>query len=117
MAAALLLPISRLTFGSTRGRNSSEYRTEFHTDKIESHDYGIKLFSEVGKTFPLYCTALGKVLLAYGPAAERKRVLSLPMKPFTPKTITDARRLRQQLATVHEQGYALDSEEITRGII
>jgi len=88
-----------------------------YTDKIESHDYGIKLFSEVGKTFPLYCTALGKVLLAYGPAAERKRVLSLPMKPFTPKTITDARRLMQQLATVHEQGYALDSEEITRGII
>lgn len=47
----------------------------------------------------------------------RKRVLSLPMKPFTPKTITDARRLMQQLALVREQGYALDSEEITRGII
>ena len=88
-----------------------------YTDKIESHDYGIKLFSEVGKTFPLYCTALGKVLLAYGPAAERKRILSLPMQSFTPKTITDARRLMQQLATVREQGYALDSEEITRGII
>jgi DNA-binding IclR family transcriptional regulator len=70
-----------------------------------------------GKTFPLYCTALGKVLLAYGPAAERKRILSLPKKPFTPKTITDARRLTQQLAKVREQGYALDSEEITRGII
>lgn len=88
-----------------------------YTDKIESHDYGIKLFSEVGKTFPLYCTALGKVLLAYAPAAERKRILSQPMKPFTAKTITDARRLMQQLANVREQGYALDSEEITRGII
>jgi len=88
-----------------------------YTDKIESHDYGIKLFSEVGKTFPLYCTALGKVLLAHGPAAERKRILSLPMKAFTAKTVTDARRLAQQLAKVREQGYALDSEEITRGII
>ncbi len=88
-----------------------------YTDKIESHDYGIKLFSEVGKTFPLYCTALGKVLLAYGPAAERKRVLSRPMKPFTPKTVTDARQLVQQLTTVREQGFALDCEEITRGII
>jgi len=39
------------------------------------------------------------------------------MKPFTPKTITDARQVMQQLATVYEQGYALDSEEITRGII
>ena len=88
-----------------------------YTDKIESHDYGIKLFSEVGKTFPLYCTALGKVLLAHGPAAERKRILSLPMNVFTANTITDARRLTQQLAKVREQGYALDSEEITRGII
>ena len=88
-----------------------------YTDKIESHDYGIKLFSEVGKTFPLYCTALGKVLLAYGPAAERKRVLSRPMKPFTPKTVTNARQLMQQLVTVREKGFALDCEEITRGII
>jgi DNA-binding IclR family transcriptional regulator len=88
-----------------------------YVDKIESHDYGIKLFSEVGKTFPLYCTALGKVLLAYGPAAERKRILSLPMKPFTPKTVTDVRQLQQQLAMVREQGYGLDREEITRGII
>ena len=88
-----------------------------YIDKIESHDYGIKLFSEVGKTFPLYCTALGKVLLAYGPAAERKRILSLPMKPFTPKTVTNVRRLLPQLDAVRRQGYALDSEEITRGII
>jgi IclR family KDG regulon transcriptional repressor len=88
-----------------------------YTDKIESHNYGIKLFSEVGKTFPLYCTALGKVLLAYSPASERKRILSLPMKPFTSKTITDARQLMRQLSLVRNQGYALDSEEITRGII
>jgi IclR family KDG regulon transcriptional repressor len=88
-----------------------------YVDKIESHDYGIKLFSEVGKTFPLYCTALGKVLLAFSPAAEKTRVLSLPMKPFTPKTVTNVRQLARQLATVREQRYALDSEEITRGII
>jgi DNA-binding IclR family transcriptional regulator len=88
-----------------------------YADKIESQDYGIKLFSEVGKTFPLYCTALGKVLLAYGSAAERKRVFSLPMKPFTPKTVTDVRQLTRQLAMVRKQGYAVDFEEITRGII
>ena len=34
-------------------------------DKVESKDFGIKLFSEIGKTFPLHCTGLGKVLLAY----------------------------------------------------
>jgi IclR family acetate operon transcriptional repressor len=39
------------------------------------------------------------------------------MKPFTPKTVTNVRQLARQLATVREQRYALDSEEITRGII
>jgi DNA-binding IclR family transcriptional regulator len=88
-----------------------------YADKIESHDYGIKLFSEIGKTFPLYCTALGKVLVAYGPDGLRTRVLAQPMKPFTPKTVTDPRKLARQLARVRGQGYAVDQEEITRGII
>jgi DNA-binding IclR family transcriptional regulator len=88
-----------------------------YADKIESHDYGIKLFSEIGKTFPLYCTALGKVLVAFGPPAVRKRVLDLPMKPFTPMTVTEPRELSRQLTRVKEQGYAVDREEITRGII
>ena len=88
-----------------------------YADKIESHDYGIKLFSEIGKTFPLYCTALGKVLVAYGPAELRKRILAQPMKPFTPKTVTLPRELTRQLTRVHEQGYAVDREEITRGIV
>lgn len=88
-----------------------------YADKIESHDYGIKLFSEIGKTFPLYCTALGKVLVAYAPPDLRKRILAQPMKPFTPRTVTDPRELARQLTRVREQGYAVDREEITRGII
>jgi len=88
-----------------------------YADKIESHDYGIKLFSEIGKTFPLYCTALGKVLIANAPDAVRSRVLAQPMKAFTPKTVTDPRKLARQLTRVREQGYAVDLEEITRGII
>jgi DNA-binding IclR family transcriptional regulator len=88
-----------------------------YADKIESHNYGIKLFSEIGKTFPLYCTALGKVLIANGPETVRTRVLAQCMKPFTPKTVTDPRKLARQLARVRAQGYAVDLEEITRGII
>ena len=43
-------------------------------DKIESKDFGIKLFSEIGKTFPLYCTGLGKVLLAFSPEDTLKKL-------------------------------------------
>ena len=41
-----------------------------YLDKFESHDYGIKLFSEMGKSFPLYCTGLGKALLAFADADD-----------------------------------------------
>jgi DNA-binding IclR family transcriptional regulator len=85
-------------------------------DKIEAKDFGIKLFSEIGKTFPLHCTGLGKVLLAYSPATVLEKVLQHPLEAITEKTITTPDRLKKELALVRECGYALDNEEITRGI-
>ena len=86
-------------------------------DKIESKDFGIKLFSEIGKTFPLYCTGLGKVMLAYSPADVLDHVVGLPMPAMTETTITKSEKLKGELALIREQGYAIDNEEITRGII
>lgn len=86
-------------------------------DKIESKDFGIKLFSEIGKTFPLYCTGLGKVLLAFSPDDIVKKLVKAPLKAITEKTITAPAKLKQELALIRKQGYALDNEEITRGIM
>ena len=86
-------------------------------DKIESKDFGIKLFSEIGKTFPLYCTGLGKVLLAFSPEDTLKKLLKAPLKAITEKTITTPGKLKQELALIREQGFGLDNEEITRGIM
>lgn len=86
-------------------------------DKVESRDFGVKLFSEIGKTFPLYCTGLGKVLLAFSSPEILDKLLEKPLTPATKKTITDPAELREELANVVEQGYAIDNEEITRGII
>ena len=88
-----------------------------YVDKIESADYGIKLFSEVGKRFPLHCTAMGKVLLADLPPPELHAVLDRPLTAYTEKTITGRARLAAELAHVREQGYAVDREEITRGLM
>ena len=86
-------------------------------DKIETKDFGIKLFSEIGKTFPLYCTGLGKALLAFSSDDTMEKILNLPFEALTEKTITDPAVLKQELALIREQGYALDNEEITRGIM
>lgn len=86
-------------------------------DKVESQDFGVKLFSEIGKTFPLHCTSLGKVLLAYSPPEILDTLLKEPLASATKKTITNPKQFRQELATVIERGYAVDNEEITRGIM
>jgi DNA-binding IclR family transcriptional regulator len=86
-------------------------------DKIESRDFGIKLFSEVGKSFPLHCTAMGKVLLAYAQTPEIDEILSQPLTAYTDKTITDQQVLVKELEKVKTSGYAIDWEEITRGIM
>ena len=91
--------------------------TGVYIDKIESSSFGLRLHSEIGKSFPLHCTAMGKVLLtASGPALIR-RVTSRKLESFTPQTITDAKKLRSELKQVEKNGYAVDDEEMTRGFI
>lgn len=87
-------------------------------DKIQSTDFSIKLFSEIGKTFPLHCTGMGKCLLAH---SSEELLSKLPgqaaLERFTDRTITDRHQLQTQIESVREQGYAIDDEEITKGII
>lgn len=87
-----------------------------YIDKIEPADFVIRLHSEVGKSFPLHCTAMGKVLLAHSDAATINRVARRKLRAYTDNTITDAQALRDELETVADRGYGVDREEITRGL-
>jgi len=66
----------------------------------------------VGMSVPLHCSALGKVLLAFGTAqlpaewTERR----------TDKTITTEAALRADLAGVRGRGYAVTDEELEPGL-
>ena len=86
-------------------------------DKIEAKDFGIKLFSEIGKTFPLHCTGLGKVLLAYAPVDLFSEISKNPLERMNQNTITDPHILKKELASIRKNAYALDNQEITRGIM
>jgi IclR family KDG regulon transcriptional repressor len=89
-----------------------------YLDKLESaSSFGIKLYSEIGKSFPLHCTGMGKALLAGLETRERAAVLGGPLKPFTAHTITQVTRLERELSAVRRLGYAVDREEITRGMM
>lgn len=89
-----------------------------YLDKLESAEaFGIKLYSEIGKRFPLHCTAMGKILLAGMSPAERRKILGRRLASFTPHTLTEPAALEKELREVVRCGYALDREEITRGIM
>lgn len=84
--------------------------------KIESK-YQIRMYSRVGRRMPLYCTAIGKVLLAYMGDEDREAALKgVKLQPFTQNTITSRAALDAELAQIRTQGYALDNEEREEGL-
>jgi IclR family KDG regulon transcriptional repressor len=84
--------------------------------KIESR-YTIRMFSRVGRRVPLYCSALGKVLLAFASAEEREASLEgVRLVAFTPRTITTRAALDAELSRVKTEGFARDDEEHEEGI-
>jgi len=87
-----------------------------YIDKIESPHY-LKLDQPVGRTDPLHCTALGKILLSGLSDPELQTYLkSTRLLPYTKKTITDPEVLLGVIRNVRKQGYATDFEELGEGI-
>ena len=77
-----------------------------------SQTISIRMISNVGRRAPLYCTSLGKVLLAYLPEKEQKKYFAeQELIRFTENTITDKKKLEEELELVRKNGYALDKEE------
>lgn len=80
--------------------------------------YTIRMYSRVGKAIPLYCTAIGKILLADMDKQELKTYLSqVQLKPFTPNTIRDVSILDSELQQIRNQGWASDNEEHEMGTL
>ena len=81
-----------------------------YIDQVES-PVTLRVNAQVGTMNPLHCTALGKVLLAFG---DLKIPNDLPS--FTSRTITDQEALQLHLDEVRKQGYATDDEEFDIGV-
>ena len=58
-----------------------------------------------------YSTGVGKAALAFQPETTIRKIIEAGLVAFTPYTITDGERLRKELATIRERGFALDDRE------
>jgi DNA-binding IclR family transcriptional regulator len=76
----------------------------------------IRYVSKVGATAPLHVGSAGKVLLAFLEPIRLERTLAaLSLAPMTGATTTDPAVLRQELAEVQRQGWAMSSGERITG--
>lgn len=70
----------------------------------------------LGERAPLYCTGLGKAMLAFLPEEEQQLVLRGELKKYTQYTLSDPTALQAQLRQIRTQGYAIDDMEHELGI-
>jgi IclR family KDG regulon transcriptional repressor len=86
-------------------------------DRYDSAHTMISVRTPVGAQFPAHCTAAGKAVLAYLSEEEVEAILSNNGLPrYTPHTLTQVDDLRNDLRRVRQRGYALDEQELERGL-
>jgi IclR family transcriptional regulator, KDG regulon repressor len=80
-------------------------------------DHTVRVIPRVGLLLPCYCTAAGKIQLAYMTGEKLDNYISnLELKRFTPTTITNKNILRNHLSKAAFLGYAVDNEELDNGV-
>ncbi|MET0857837.1 MAG: IclR family transcriptional regulator C-terminal domain-containing protein [Telluria sp.] len=70
-----------------------------------------------GSRLPAYCTSLGRVMLAHLDSDELDAYFArTKLRPMTERTVVSQKRLREILAGVRQQGYAINDEELELGL-
>ncbi len=79
-------------------------------------DNPVRFDKDLERTSAAYCTATGRVLLAFWDDASREAYLArTPLLAHTPHTVTDSEELRAILRRVRRSGVALCEEEHVLG--
>ena len=70
----------------------------------------------LGEHAPMYCTGLGKAMLAHLPVDLRERYIAKSLERFTEATLVDPNLLRADMEATRARGYAIDNMEHEYGI-
>jgi DNA-binding IclR family transcriptional regulator len=83
---------------------------------IPTTRYTLRAVAEVGQSFPLYCSAKGKALLAAYDPQTALRMLPATLDSYTPYTLTDIDDVAADLERVRQTGISHTREETTLGV-
>lgn len=85
--------------------------------KIEAKVGTIRMVSHVGMVHPMYCSGVGKAIMATLPEKELRQIWNESIiEKKTDKTIVDYEEMLRVLEEVKRNGYALDDEENEKGV-
>jgi len=74
----------------------------------------LRINLDVGRRIPVYCSALGKAILAFN---EETDISKLKFQKFTGKTIESVENLKNELENIRKFGYSYDDEEYIEGLV
>lgn len=71
----------------------------------------VRVIVRVGERMPLHAGSSGKAMLAFGSPELLKQILAHPLERMTSNTITNRKRLLEELASIRNCGYAVSHGE------
>lgn len=86
-----------------------------YIDVLESPQ-SVKMSARPGKRMPAYCTASGKVIMAYSSEELLGKIYAQGFTRYSPSTVTDPKVMEHILELVRERGFAYSEEEYEEGI-
>jgi DNA-binding IclR family transcriptional regulator len=87
-----------------------------YLDKVEPNRR-VCMSSKTGSSNPVYCTSMGKAMLAFQPEETIEQIVAkIRFVRHTPKTLCTREALLKALERIRRRGYAIDDEEIELGV-
>lgn len=83
--------------------------------QVETHE-PIRAFFRPGTRGPIHASGIGKALMAYYPPQRLAEILGSTLERYTPKTLTEAAALSDELERIRARGWSVDDEERTIGM-
>lgn len=97
---------------ATPGRDAMIY-----VDRVETK-WPLRIQLDIGSTVPFHCTASGKLYLSTLTPRQLEKLLGAGKAvAHGPKSLTDPKALRDEIAGIRERGYSTDEEEFMPGMI
>ena len=88
-----------------------------YLDKVEPSNRRVWLSSRIGTSNPVYCTAMGKAMMAFLPEEMQAEIMGkIRFVRYTHRTLMTPEALMRSLERVRRRGYAIDDEEVEEGV-